>query len=358
LLPPVLRAQSLAPPGQGGTPDKDAPQQAAATPSDSITIPVGTPLTLQLVSDLYSATATVGDTVQFITLPLRINGLVAVPMGTDISGTVVRVRRHRGSQNGQVTVAFEKVDLPNGESGALRPSKARMAGRPAESSLKPWVNDTGAALAAGTMGIGPPVMVPLYLLTKGHEQVYPARSRTTVYFNRPLYLDRGALLKSQPPPYKGPAQVFFTDTSGRSNSDTLFCGEMRVGLLSPPLRLELNPGTYSFTTRPDWSEYYHHRKANRILEEKAERKLDEKIAKAERESELNAKPVQLEVHEDHQYWIEGNRRELFVKDPSEHQAEFDIVQADLRRIDMDYTSSGQQDSCPQPAKSSSPEESK
>jgi hypothetical protein len=138
----------------------------------------------------------------------------------------------------------------------------------------------------------------------------------------------------QPPPYKGPAQVFFNDTSGRSyNFDALFCGEVRVGPLSFPLRLKLNPGTYSFTARLDFSDRDVHRKPNK--------KLEERIAKEELESKLKAKPVQLEVHEDHQYWIERDRRGLFVKDPEQHQTEFDIVQNDLRvtdDIDKDFTS--------------------
>src|SRR5712691_3169738 len=79
LPPPDLSAEPP-PPGQSGTQEKDAPQQAPATPTDSMTVPDGTPLTLQLVSAVSSETAKVGDTVEFITpYPLRINGLVVLP---------------------------------------------------------------------------------------------------------------------------------------------------------------------------------------------------------------------------------------------------------------------------------------
>src|SRR5919201_1654890 len=75
-----VSSQPHSPSEQSDTREKDAPQQAA-TPTDSITIPDGTPLTLKLVSELSSATAKVGDAVHCVALPLRINGLVVVPAG-------------------------------------------------------------------------------------------------------------------------------------------------------------------------------------------------------------------------------------------------------------------------------------
>jgi hypothetical protein len=370
LLPPAdLSAQPHRPPGQSGTQEKDAPQQAAATPSDSVTIPDGTPLILQLVSELSSATAKVGDTVQFITLPLRIDGLVVAPKGTALSGTVVLVvHTHRPSKNGRVFVAFDKVVFPSGEIGVLRPSKGA-TGNPGGMAAQPKPGDAVGQWGAGQWAVASVVapftvalVGPVVLFTKGHEAFYPAGTRTTVYFNGPLKLDRGALLKLQPPPYKGPAQVFFNDTSGHMNNcdcnffndnfghsyscdcnfDALFCGEVRVGPLSAPVRLELNPGTYSFTARLDLSGHDVHHKANK--------KREERYAKWDLESKLKAKPVQLEVHEDHQYWIERDGRGLLVKDPEAHPAEFDIVQGELRTVDRDFTSLPPQDSCPQTAR--------
>lgn len=352
LLPAAdLSAQPHPPPGQSGTQEKDAPPQAAVTPPDSITVPDGTPLNLQLVSDLSSGTAKVGDTVKLtIPYPLRIDGLVVVPRGTALSGTVMQVSHpHRPSRNGQVKMAVEKLVLPNGEIVALRPSKSA-SGKPGRMAPRSEPGDLGVGtglLAAAIDPITAAIVLPLALITKGHELVYPAGTRTTVYFNGPVNLDRAALLKLQPPPYKGPAQVFFNDIGGGS-LDALFCGDVRVGShgvsFGPlaPLRLELNPGTYSFTARLDFSDHVMHHKANK--------KLEQRIAKAELESKLKAKPLQLEVHEDHQYWIQRERRGLFVKDIQQHQAEFEILEGTWRVTDKDFTSLPPKDSCPQVAR--------
>jgi hypothetical protein len=360
---------------QSGAQKQDAAVEAATLP-DSVTVPDGTPLTLKLEEDISSATAKVGDTVKFTTpYPVRVNGSVIVPTGTAVSGTVVQVSHpHRPSTNGRVRMAVEKVVLPSGEIVALRPSKSVSGKRvsmaaPAEpGDLGVW----GWALVSLMDPITTAIVLPFALSTKGHELVYQAGTRTLVYFNGPLDLDRATLLKLQPAPYKGPAQVFFNNTAGISdeaasaNFDALFCGEVRVGPLivrhsyyrqlevdrSVPLRLELNPGTYSFTARLDLSDVYERYKD---VHRKANKKLEEKIAKEELESKLNAKPVQLEVREDHQYWIDliklpgRDHRGLFVKDPQQHQTEFDIVQYDLPVTDKDFTSLPSQDSCPQAA---------
>lgn len=340
-----LRAQPQPTPGQSGSQKVDAPAQAAATPSDTITVPDGTPLTLQLVSELSSATAKVGDTVQFTTpYPFRINGLVVVPKGTTVSGTVVQVSRpHRPKKNGQVSVTVEKLVLPNGEIAALRLVKSA-SGKPGSMAMQQKSDGLGLLWLAAPIVPAAWIGVAISPFVKGDERVYPAGTRSLVYFNGPLNLDRAALLMVQPPPYKGPAQVFFDDTSGRlhDNSLFLFCGEVRVGPLSVPLRLVLNAGTYSFTARLDLSDLDFSRNANK--------KWKERIAKEELESKLKAVPVQFEVLADHQYWIVRDRRGLFVKDPLQHQTEFDIAQNDLPWTDKDFTTSPPQDSCPRVAR--------
>ena len=330
LLPPAASsAQPHPPPGQSATQEKNALPQAAVTPSDSFTIPDGTPLTLQLVSALSSETAKVGDTVEFTTpYPLRMNGLVVVPPGTALSGTVGQVSHpHRPAKNGQVRMAIEKVVLPNGEIAPLRPSKSA-SGKPGSMAAKSEPGDPGLWLLAAPIDPLGWIILPVLPFTKGHEAVYPAGTQTTVYFNGPLNLDRAALLKLQPPPYKGPAQVFFTDIA---EPEVLYCGQVRVGnlagerqgdigyLAGSPIRLELNPGTYSFNTRWEF---------------------------AKRSSRVRAKPVQLEVHEDHLYWIQRERHGLVVKDTRQLQNEFEIVHDAPRVTNMDYTTLALQDSCP------------
>jgi hypothetical protein len=44
--------------------------------------------------------------------------------------------------------------------------------------------------------------------------------------------------------------------------------------------------------------------------------------------------VQLQVENDHQYWIEGDSHGLVVMDPEAHPIEFDFVQTDFQWIDI------------------------
>jgi hypothetical protein len=98
------------------------------------------------VSELSSGTAKVGDTVK-LTIPyqLRIDGLVVVPKGTALSGTVVQVSHpHRPSKNGQVRMTVGKLVLPSGEIAALRPSKST-SGKPGTMAARPEPGDLGLA---------------------------------------------------------------------------------------------------------------------------------------------------------------------------------------------------------------------
>jgi hypothetical protein len=68
------------PPQDQGLAQKDAHVQATLPPPDSITVPDGTPLTLNLENEVSSATAKVGDTVAFTTAhSARIDRMVIVP---------------------------------------------------------------------------------------------------------------------------------------------------------------------------------------------------------------------------------------------------------------------------------------
>jgi len=309
----------------------------AVSPPDSITVPDGKPLTLQLVSSVTSATAKVGDIVEFkVPHSLRIDGLVVVPRGTIVSGTVVLVTHpHRPTKKGSVGMAIEKVVLPSGEVLPLRPSRSA-SGKPQGMAAEHEKGDPGLWLLMAPLDPLGWVVAPAMLFTKGHEAVYPADTQTTVYFNGPLILDRAALLKSQPPPYKRPAQVLFNNVSGRAHlfspdapevffadvgaPDSRSCGRVGPVDLGTPLRLELNPGTYSFTVDTH----------DRIIHGKAQ-------------------PVQIELRDDHQYWIQRESRALSMKDIQQNATEFEMVQDTKGLFDRDFTVLPPQDSCPQAA---------
>jgi hypothetical protein len=319
----------------------------AAAPSDSITIPDGTPLTLRLTSELSSVKARVGDALESAAIQLRINGIIVVPADSKISGVVVQVDHpHRRLKNGLVRIRFDKVVLPGGESASLRASKSpagkpeKMKGEPQpQTGSKGIVDGIGEGLAGVALfsGVGIPALAPLSLLIKGDEQVFPAGTLVTVYINGPLKLDRAALIKQQPPPYKGPAQIFVNHTSGRpyltrvTKYPALYCSDVQIGSLWFPMRIELNSGTYSLSLHTERHEYFD-------KEIKPERR---NVANAERASKPRAKTVQLSVQDDHQYWIEWDRGGLHVMDPQAYPTEFDIVRGEFHWTDVDL-----QNGCP------------
>jgi hypothetical protein len=203
---PDLSAQPHPPQGQGGA-QKDADVQAAVLPPDSVTVPDGTPLPLKLETGVSSATAKVGDTVEFTTRhSVEIEGLVIVPKGTALSGTVVQVSHPRRLlRNGQVKLAVDKLVLPTGELATLHPRRSgakksaikmkgiKIKGVEGDLNLK-WL-----PLYALLDPLDTAIVLPLIPAAKGEEQVYEEGAEVTVYFRGPLNLDRGALLKLPPP---------------------------------------------------------------------------------------------------------------------------------------------------------------
>jgi hypothetical protein len=238
---------------------------------------------------LSSATARVGDTIEFTTAyPERINGLVFMPKGTAVSGTVAEVTPpRRASRDSRVNVAIEQILLPTGEYVTLRPQKSARKeldrhGKEIGHHPSMWTDRSAQYTHA------PTIMVTAFT-EKGREWVYKAGAWTTVYFNGPLTLDRGALANLEPPPYKGPAQVFIKDRKGKTFE--LFMNQADLGEVSAPVRLELKPGTYSFSI-----------------------------------GSVKGRAAVLGIQEDHQYWVEREAGGLFVKDPAPHRDEIEELE--------------------------------
>ena len=294
-----LRAQPRAPQGQSGAQKKEDPTIQAATPPDVVVVPDGTPLTLKLEKDFSSATAKVGDKVEFTTpYPARINGLVFVPKGMAVSGVVVGVsHRRRGARDGEVNITIGKLSLPSGETATLRQVlKSESAGKKIGT----------AAVMTPAMALSLPFvawMLPAMLFSKGDERLYPAGTWTTVYFNGPLNLNRAALTNLEPPPYQGPPQIFIKSRKRSGYNVMLFSDQEFVGELSKPVRLELKPGTYSLST-----------------------------------SKAKEHAVQFEAHEDQQYWVEREHGELFVMDPKDHRDEIEEFETAPWVTDRNFTS--------------------
>ncbi|HXZ19989.1 MAG TPA: hypothetical protein VEG63_08565 [Candidatus Acidoferrales bacterium] len=291
------------------------PSQAAPSP-DSITIPDGTPLTLKFPKKLSSATAQIGDTVELSTLQLRIDGLTVVPRGIPIVGRVVQVSRaHRPIRQGHLSVAVEKLVLPGGEVVALRSSPAASA-KPdglAAQSLRPNFTWGKLARLAPFDPVDASVDLLLAPFIKGEEMIIPAGATASVYFNGPVNLDRSAVMKQQPPGYVGPPQVFFT---GLQRHDVVWCNARIVGDQPLLLQLELNPAHYLFT-----------------------------LKRSKKET------VEIDLAQDHQYWIERKPEGLVRRDPERDKAEFDSLLRDPNIVDLDLVSRSYLDSCVPPDRS-------
>ena len=97
--------------------------------------------------------------------------------------------------------------------------------------------------------------VPLLaLLAKGNDQVVPEGSIEVIYLNGPLRISRKAMMALQPTLASDRAYVYLSESvryfrNPRKDmySPKLFCGQRLVSD-SHPLRLELRPGNYWFST--------------------------------------------------------------------------------------------------------------
>jgi hypothetical protein len=257
----LTAASSVASPERIADPANAAAAPPASSP-DVITIPDGKPIDTKLTKDLSTATAKVGDDVGLtVAHSIMQDGLVIIPKGTVLSAKITSVRHAgRASRNGKVSFAVENAALPGGETAAFRPKPPPTAGQ----------NLHHAAAAMGYMALDselPPgggivllaVGGPLMLVWKGHEQMFYAGRPTTLYLRGPVNLTRQAVLQVQPPPYNGPAQVFYKDLAsfihhkGEDPDMEFYCGRKYLGDVRPygTLQLELNPGAYWLSAGKD-----------------------------------------------------------------------------------------------------------
>jgi hypothetical protein len=298
-----LSAKPRPPQKQSDAAMENAAGQRVA-PADVVTIPDGTPLSLKLRNDFSSATVKVGDTIEFTTpYPVRINGTVVVPQDVAASGTVTEILRpHRASRDSRVYVGIGKIFLPNGQTATLRAQKSES--KDSKKNAKEVGNHpsmwTDPSVNAGA--VVPPTIVVGAFTEKGREWVYKAGSWTTVYFNGPLTIERRALANLEPPPYKGPAQVFVNGPKGTlvdldlnssmpqamNQATNHAMNHFMTGQVSLPLRIELRPGRYSISRH-----------------------------------KRNGQAAELEVQQDHRYWIEYEHGRLTLEDPEPHRYEME-----------------------------------
>jgi len=101
--------------------------QSSTTPANSLDIPTGEKLILQLEDSLHTRTSKSGDRVHFRTVqPVLTGGQVAIPAGSSVAATVSNVQRPgRLKGRAEIRLRFDEVRLPDGTSLPLKASVTR-----------------------------------------------------------------------------------------------------------------------------------------------------------------------------------------------------------------------------------------
>jgi len=213
-------------------PPKQAPQQSAvpaaspavpaatdSKPPARIQVPTGTHIPLVLHNGISTRSAKPGDPVYFETLfPVMIDGRVAIPAGTYISGEVTESKRPgRVKGRAELMVKLTNMILPNAYQVDLNASPGGAAGTGGGETMDKEdkvTGDSDKASDAGTIakttaagagigaiasrsasgagigaGIGAAVGLGAVLLSRGPEAELPRGSTLDAVINRPILLD-------------------------------------------------------------------------------------------------------------------------------------------------------------------------
>lgn len=116
---PVAPSQT-APPAAQSAPAQSGPTLAPAS-SPTIVVPVGTAIQLTLMSAVKSKSTKAGDSVRaVVAFPVTIGTQLAIPAGTFVDGSVIRVMAHPAAgQKPSFRVHFTRLVFSNGYSVAL-----------------------------------------------------------------------------------------------------------------------------------------------------------------------------------------------------------------------------------------------
>jgi hypothetical protein len=213
---------------QAGPAPTVAPSQPAAAtpappaPSKQVEVPAGSHIPLVLHNAISTRSARPGDPVYFETVfPIMVDGHVAVPAGSYISGEVTESKRPgRVKGRAELAIRLTTMILPNGYMVDLNavPSNAGTGGGETVNSEGKVVGDSSKAADAGTVirstvagtaigagigdaagnigkgagigaGIGAVAGLGAVLLTRGPDATMPRGSTLEAVIDRPIYLD-------------------------------------------------------------------------------------------------------------------------------------------------------------------------
>lgn len=123
IAPPVAQsspAQNVSAPARQVAPQTGG-QNVAAPSSPTIVVPTGTAIQLTLMSSVKSKSTNAGDTVRaVVAFPVTIGTQLAIPAGTFVDGSVIRVTAHpQSGQKPSFLVHFTRLVFSNGYSVVL-----------------------------------------------------------------------------------------------------------------------------------------------------------------------------------------------------------------------------------------------
>jgi hypothetical protein len=133
-----------------------------------LTLPNGTPIQVKLAKAISSATAKVGEVVEFeVSQEVLVDGIRVIPIGARASGTVTEAEpKKRMGHGGKLTLAISFVRLANNEKAAVRS----------------FLETTGANSAAGSV-------LPL---AHGKDVVFTEGTEFTAFVDGDVFLKRAA----------------------------------------------------------------------------------------------------------------------------------------------------------------------
>jgi hypothetical protein len=235
IIPAFGQQAGPLPPGATTPPSPQTPQAATAAPAPSlkpttdvigsaatsakIEVPRGTHIPLVLHNAISTRSARAGDPVYFETLfPVMVDGRVAIPAGSYISGEVTKTKRPgRVKGRAELTVKLTTMILPNAYMVDLNASPGGSPGTGGGETMDKEgkvTGDSDKASDAGTIakttaagagigaiaarsaqgagigaGIGAAVGVAAVLLSRGPEAELPRGSTLDAVTDRSLFLD-------------------------------------------------------------------------------------------------------------------------------------------------------------------------
>jgi hypothetical protein len=220
---PVSPPPNTQPDPAGTAPSAGAPIPAASATASAakpamVEIPSGTLIPLVLHNGISTHSAKPGDPVYFETLfPVMINGRVAIPAGSYVSGEVTESKRPgRVKGRAELMIKLNTLILTNGYQVNLNavPRNAGTGGRETVDEEGKVMGDSDKAGDVGTVakttaagagigglatqsakgvgigaGVGAAAGLMAVLLTRGPDAELPRGTTVDVSLNRPLFLD-------------------------------------------------------------------------------------------------------------------------------------------------------------------------